>query len=368
MGAIATARLTEASRRIVEAAVLGESWADPLDAFAHAAGAEGATLVGEGGRQGPVILATSGVAEGVAAYLAGRAPPDARLARVHPTLACGFRTDFDDFSPREIARDPFYVDFLRRYGLGWHATALLADASDGAGRIFLGLKRSCRRSHYEPEECAALAAALPALREAAHIARMRFNGERKPFALAYGDDERGVFAIDGRGLARPLNEAAQRLLGVDLTLRGGRLAAHSAEADARLQALLAAALAPPRRGAATIVDAVRGGRRLILRAVALDGAGRDLFAADAALLLVEHWRRPGGPSPATTATLREAFGLTPAEAKVAALIADGAALPEIARRLAISPGTARNHLKSGMAKAGAPRQAEFALLCGRLRA
>jgi len=365
--AISVARLTEATRRIVAAAVLGESWAEPLDAFAREAGAEGATLVGEGGRRGPVILATRGVAEPVAAYLAGRAPPDARAARVYPTLTHGFRTDFDDFAPSEIARDPFYLDFLRRYGLGWHATALIADASGATGRVFLGLKRSCRKPHYAREDCAALDAALPILREAAQIARLRFEGERQPFALAYGDDDRAVFALDGGGRARPLNEAALRVLVHDLKLRGGRLAAATPEGDARLQALLAAALAPPRQGKATIVDASSGGRRLILRAVALHGLGRDLFAADAALLLVEPWRRPGDPSAAATDILREAFGLTPAEAKVAALLADGASLAEIARRLAVAPGTARNHLKSAMAKADAPRQAEFALLCGRLK-
>ena len=107
-------------------------------------------------------------------------------------------------------------------------------------------------------------------------------------------------------------------------------------------------------------------RPAALRAVALDGAARDLFARDVALLLVDPWRRSGAPSAQATAILRAAFGFTAAEATVAALIAAGASAPDIAARLSIAPGTARNHLKSAMAKAGTPRQTEFALLCGRL--
>lgn len=365
-GAILREGLTEAARRAVDAALLGRSWVEPLDAFARAADAEGATLVGEGPRRVPVILATDGVVAGVAAYLAGRTPPDARVTRVNPSVAAGFRADFDDFAPHEIERDPFYVDFLRRIGLGWHATARLATHPDARGGVFLSLKRAHARGHYSGDELAALDGALVLLREAAQIARLRFDGDREPLALAFGDEERAVFALDGQALARPLNEAAARLVAEDLAIRRGCLAAATPDADARLQPLLAAAVTPPRRSGATMLDGLPSGRRLIARTVALDGVGRDLFATDVALLLADPWRRGGAPTAAVIANLRAAFGLTQAEAKVAAMLAEGASTFEIATRLSIAPGTARNHLKSAMAKASTPRQSEFALLCGRL--
>ena len=366
MVAIRVERLMQAGRDVVDAALRGESWSEPLDVFAREAGAVGATLVGEGPGRPTVILATRGAAEAVDDYLAGRAPPDARATRVNPTFERGFRTDFDDFAPHEIERAPIYVEFLRPRGFGWHATARLARQPGTGGGVFLGLKRAWRAGHYERADIEALTLALPALREAAHVARLRFEGERGPPAWACGEEERAVFALDAQGRARPQNAAAAQLLGDALTLRGGRLAARAPEADQRLQLLLAAAVTPPRRGGATILDGPAPDRRLILRAVALDGAARDLFAADVALLLVDPWRRDEAPSAQAAAILRAAFDLTPAEAKVAALIAAGASAAGIAARLSIAPGTARNHLKSAMAKAGTPRQTEFALLCGKL--
>lgn len=43
--------------------------------------------------------------------------------------------------------------------------------------------------------------------------------------------------------------------------------------------------------------------------------------------------------------LRERFGLTPAEASIAMLVADGLMYAEIAERLAVSPHTVHTHIK-----------------------
>lgn len=41
-------------------------------------------------------------------------------------MADGFLDDYRHFTPAEIARDPFYQEFLRPVGFGWHAVACLA--------------------------------------------------------------------------------------------------------------------------------------------------------------------------------------------------------------------------------------------------
>jgi DNA-binding CsgD family transcriptional regulator len=57
--------------------------------------------------------------------------------------------------------------------------------------------------------------------------------------------------------------------------------------------------------------------------------------------------------------LGELFSLTPAEARVAILLARGLSLTEISNAQNISPHTARAQLKSIFAKTGVSRQAEL---------
>jgi DNA-binding CsgD family transcriptional regulator len=83
----------------------------------------------------------------------------------------------------------------------------------------------------------------------------------------------------------------------------------------------------------------------------------------ALLLVADPEARTEAPPPAL---LREAFGLTRAEAEVAARAANGDGVPALAASLDISPGTARLHLHRVFEKTGARRQAELAAVLGRL--
>lgn len=71
-------------------------------------------------------------------------------------------------------------------------------------------------------------------------------------------------------------------------------------------------------------------------------------------------------APPDAATLAAVFGLTPAEAAVAAGIAAGERPADCARRLGRSLNTVRTHLKSVFAKTGVRRQAELVQLTGGL--
>ena len=85
--------------------------------------------------------------------------------------------------------------------------------------------------------------------------------------------------------------------------------------------------------------------------------------AMALLLVADPEARREAPSPAL---LRDAFGLTKAEAEVAARAAMGEGVPALAASLAISQGTARLHLHRVFEKTGAHRQAELAAVLARL--
>jgi DNA-binding CsgD family transcriptional regulator len=64
--------------------------------------------------------------------------------------------------------------------------------------------------------------------------------------------------------------------------------------------------------------------------------------------------------------LRSAFGLTGAEAKLAAQLASGDALERAAERLGIAKTTARNQLRAIFSKTGVHRQAELVALLATL--
>jgi DNA-binding CsgD family transcriptional regulator len=100
-------------------------------------------------------------------------------------------------------------------------------------------------------------------------------------------------------------------------------------------------------------------RPLIGYRVALEASDRD---TDAFMVLVD---LDESPRPSLT-VLRRAFGLTRAEAHLAAQLAMGKSLKEIARAQRVTLGTVRAQLKSAFAKTRTHRQGELIALVNRL--
>jgi DNA-binding CsgD family transcriptional regulator len=106
--------------------------------------------------------------------------------------------------------------------------------------------------------------------------------------------------------------------------------------------------------------------RLVLRFLPLSARGDEVFNSAVAICAVTVWRIPEAPPPAVVGALAVSFGLTPSEARVAAMVGLGVDLAACAKSMAIGIGTARNYLKSAQAKIGLSRQAELASLVSRL--
>jgi DNA-binding CsgD family transcriptional regulator len=169
------------------------------------------------------------------------------------------------------------------------------------------------------------------------------------------------------------NAAADRLFDRDIRISNRRLAVRDRTASRELAALLdqlaalldrlrvapetAAMAAPP------IMIRRESGRGVVARALPVSGAARGPFLGARALLILSDM---GERRPACAKTLSRAFGLTPAEARLAVLIADGRSLDEAAGRIGIKSQTGRNQLKAIFAKTGTHRQAELVALLSRL--
>lgn len=364
--------LRTAANGLVEAALLGAAWEEPMMAFATAAGADGSTLVRDGppgrGRNGArstSLLTTRSIASAVSRYLDGQAPPDPRLARVSPGLTQGFVTDLDCFTATEIASSPFYQEFLRSEGLQWHGCCRLA-GTDAAPQIYLSLKRAADRSHYERRDIRALNGVVPILRAAAKAAEAVFEAESRERGRLLSEGDRAVIELDESARILRANGAADRVLCRGLAQRGARLAAPQAEEQPRLDATLARVLGPERECGIAVLSAGSENARLLLRILPVTGAARDVFLGISAIVIVTRLCDPGAPSDLLVNHMRRTFGLTPAEARVSFLIGQGVSLARTARRLGLSEGTARNYLKAALAKTGTGRQAELAVLLTRL--
>jgi DNA-binding CsgD family transcriptional regulator/PAS domain-containing protein len=175
----------------------------------------------------------------------------------------------------------------------------------------------------------------------------------------------GVILLDRRQRVVYANAAA-RALGSDegpLRLRSATVAAQSPSHSQRLGELVRMALLGAPAGSMSLPRPGDGSLLTILvSSVRGRDVGRfaDLSLPDAAVLLfiVDPANRSGVP----LAWIVDAYGLTPAEARVALCAASGATIPEAAHRLNVSPNTVKTHLRKVFAKTGTNRQAELARL------
>ena len=101
------------------------------------------------------------------------------------------------------------------------------------------------------------------------------------------------------------------------------------------------------------------GRRPLSMQIAPLRAGRPQAPVEAALVLIHDCDRYAVPP---KQHLREAYGLTAAEAGVVQLLLRGAGIPEIAAELRISVETARTHLRRVLGKTGVHRRSDLILL------
>jgi len=173
-----------------------------------------------------------------------------------------------------------------------------------------------------------------------------------------------AIVLDAGGIARQLNLLAEALLGSDFNLARGRPTATDPASNRRLRALVASALARPEEPPTAAVIRRDGAPWLLAEAMPVTRFGSDFFAAGQVVLLLTDLssgdrRRPWA--------LGAAFGLTPAEARLACLIASGIGIDEAAATLGISRETARTQLKASFAKTGTRSQAALAALAGRMR-
>ncbi|MCY4421268.1 MAG: helix-turn-helix transcriptional regulator [Gammaproteobacteria bacterium] len=175
----------------------------------------------------------------------------------------------------------------------------------------------------------------------------------------------GVMQLDARGRIVALNDQALEILsrGDGLFDEGGFVRVTGKDEQAVLDRMLDRAL--PRftdigESGSMVVGRTNALSRLVLHVTPVSDPQREGRPRRvAALLLVVDPASPAGIDPDM---LQWALGFTPAESQLAAMLAEGKSLRDIAAVTKRSEGTVRWHLKQIFGKTGLSRQAEVVQL------
>jgi DNA-binding CsgD family transcriptional regulator/PAS domain-containing protein len=265
-----------------------------------------------------------------------------------------------------LERTAFWKEFYRPFGIIDTAGAVLERQPGYADVVKVG--RLSGQSLFRSAEMKAFGALIPHLARAWRVKRTLLEWQTLAGSLTFVLDrlQRAIVVTGADGEVRFANRAADRLLsrGDALGARRGRLFAARQQQSGALESLIA-------RAARTGI----GDDAVALDAVSLPSTGDySALAVVAEPLSPAHGERLGhaatagavlfiGDSDASTRPpaecLAHVYGLTPAEARLAALIVEGEDLSAAARTMHVSLNTVKYHLKTVFEKVGVTRQTQL---------
>ncbi|MGH6813527.1 MAG: helix-turn-helix transcriptional regulator [Methylocella sp.] len=260
------------------------------------------------------------------------------------------------FSPSELDNHPYNVEFINRFNFRWFAAMILT--GEGPSCIILVVERLAGSEPFSGPEIETLRRLLPHLQKAGNLALRLAAAHHAGLLAAFGTFDFGVIILDWKGRVLLLGPGAEVLMNPHFVVRAGFLKASLRQNEVLLQKLIQSVLANGALDAAAPLNvaamARRGATPLLVHATQLPHWDTDRFRhARAALMLVD--RDTHRPPP----DLRHIFGMTRSEADIAALLASGRDIDEIAEMRRTSPGTLRAQLRSIFVKTETRRQAEL---------
>jgi DNA-binding CsgD family transcriptional regulator len=356
---------------LYDALLQPQAWPGVLSRVADAAGASLVHFMFAGARGGLLMSEMSppirpGTNELYRDYY-GAIDPRRKLAQGLPVgkfLLC-HRVFDEDF----VRADEFYNDYLIPAGIRYLA-GVRVFRSEEHDAMF-GFFKNVGSDPFDDREVRTLQTLLPHLRRVAQVQHrlIALEAGSSPLAGALDRLASGLVIVDQSFRVRFVNRIAEDLLraGDGLLLRNRRLLASDADASRRLDRLIAeaaqcAAGGDPHQGGGGLAVRRPSGQRPLLLVVAplpAFSAGRLWRAEPAvAVFITDPEARPQVPAQ----RFAELFGLTPAEARLAAWLAAGDSLTEAADTFGLSKYTLRAQLRMLMDKTGTNRQAALVRL------
>jgi DNA-binding CsgD family transcriptional regulator/PAS domain-containing protein len=365
MSRIEQDRLALVGARLGEAVLDPAAWPDLMEEICRTVGAVGSALLQSDVRT-PDIPRTKSVDAIFCKYFAdGWHVRDVRAQRGVPLLLGGQTVviDQDLITQDEMRRDPFYNEWLQGQGLRWFSAVGFWAGSSLWG---LTIQRTPREGPFDTEDKLIIERIAERLTEAATLSKAVGRQVLLGISNALELVRQPSIALDRQGCVLEANVAARDLFGSEIGIRERRLWVRDRLAKSRLDSLVDQV----RTSADDAVFrawtiAVRRERLppMLVRALPIPGPARSPFLGARILLILSSLVSKARPDPVA---LREVFGLTHMEAKVASVISTGASPEQAAEEMGIAVVTARNHLKAVFAKTGTHRQSELAALLAAL--
>lgn len=274
----------------------------------------------------------------------------------------------------EFERTEFYQGWFRHLGRFYYAGGVIARENDRVAVV--GVQRAQRAGPFNDKELRQLRAIFPHLERSFQIGRLLANGESQRQAVMALLERlpSGVLLLDAQGRVVFLNRRAQVMLAAEdgLTITAKGLVALDPEVNAALGQLIEGALrtgageglddpaltAPQATGGALLVPGREGREGCHVLATPLRANQTPLALGPDRICAALFLQFEGSPPALSQEVLRELFGLTVAEARVAMNLAHGRSPDEIAAVSETSRYTVRSQLSSIYSKMGVSRQAE----------
>jgi DNA-binding CsgD family transcriptional regulator len=372
MGAIRANAFESVVQRFYEAAAVPELWPAALHGLAEACGACAAMALPVRGIDPLPQIPSSGVAAMWGEIKdSGWYAPDknSRMQRSMALVQRGWRgiiTEQDAYTPEELASDPFHQEFLAPLGLASYAGAVIAEAPGLA--LPVSIERTITQGPFQAGEITLMNQLFTHLQAAGETAVRIGMAATSRLADAMGATGQPAALIGRDGRVVHMNARFELLLRDGLYVRAGRLGSWNPDAQRRLSAAVERAIRHDgtlREPFTAVVLPRRDGLRpLVAQVVPVVGLAHDILHLVAAIVTLTDLE--ASEAPPAAALLEQAFGLTPAEARLAARISGGDTLPDISRAENVSRETLRSRLKTIFEKTGTGRQAELVLLLSKL--
>ena len=271
------------------------------------------------------------------------------------------------FGRTSLRETRFWNDWMAPQDMIWSIGAKIAEAERGSWLI--GVQGGARTADFDKADMDALGLVLPTLKRVMSIRERMgaFSSTPNLSQAALDQLAIGVLVVDRECAIRTINAAGDELVrtpgsGLQRTARG--LRAHDPATQHALSRLVDLACRDGARsiGAGGYLIASSdhgGGHSLAIHVGPLPAAvAREHDHAPLAIILV----RPLAGAPVAEHSLESLFGLTRAEARVAAAMAEGRSISAIAADQGCAVNTIRNHLARIFGKTGVRQQSELVSL------
>lgn len=312
----------------------------------------------------PAFIASDEQKDGVAAYFSGgwsEVDYRARTEQRHPLNT--LYLDHLAVSEEERTRSAVYNELYRPRRMAHYAGIRF---NFGGEEWFCSASRGENKGVIQGAEADGFVriarSAMQVAAMAARLQQSRANGMLEGLASSGA----AAVVLDHEGRVSAVTPTAEQLFDTDFGVRNGVLWGAASDDAACLAGLAIAA-----RSRLDVIPQksvlIRGlGRRrpVLINATRIAGVGLDeIPGARLLLILSDLGRREAG----TQVALCELFDLSPAEAEVASMIADGVEIPDIAAHRNVATSTVRMQVKNIFRKMDINRQVDLVRIIARLK-